>query len=75
VVYFKHNNMDSLRETLENITSKYKGTKNLRRYIVIEALYLVDLVFHACCLIYFTHLYRASNGVRTTFRFKSEELY
>ncbi|AES59397.2 long chain base biosynthesis protein 1a [Medicago truncatula] len=39
VVYFKHNNMDSLRETLENITSIYKRTKNLRRYIVIEALY------------------------------------
>ncbi|KAI5381597.1 serine palmitoyltransferase component [Lathyrus oleraceus] len=39
VVYFKHNDMDSLSKTLENITSKYKGTKNLRRYIVVEALY------------------------------------
>ncbi|RZB58410.1 Long chain base biosynthesis protein 1 isoform E [Glycine soja] len=39
VVYFKHNDMDSLRETLENITAKYKKAKNLRRYIVIEAVY------------------------------------
>ncbi|CAJ1972716.1 unnamed protein product [Sphenostylis stenocarpa] len=39
VVYFKHNDMDSLRETLENITAKYKRAKNLRRYIVVEALY------------------------------------
>ncbi|KAL2318514.1 hypothetical protein Fmac_032390 [Flemingia macrophylla] len=39
VVYFKHNDMDSLRETLEKITSKYKRTKNLRRYIVVEAVY------------------------------------
>ncbi|XP_020234163.1 long chain base biosynthesis protein 1 [Cajanus cajan] len=39
VVYFKHNDMDSLRETLEKITTKYKRTKNLRRYIVIEAVY------------------------------------
>ncbi|KAG4953553.1 hypothetical protein AAZX31_14G082200 [Glycine max] len=39
VVYFKHNDMDALRETLENITSKYKKTKNLRRYIVVEAVY------------------------------------
>lgn len=39
VVYFKHNDMDSLRETLENITSKYKKAKNLRRYIVVEAVY------------------------------------
>ncbi|BAT82635.1 hypothetical protein LR48_Vigan07g268900 [Vigna angularis] len=39
VVYFKHNDMDSLRETLENITVKYKRTKNLRRYIVVEAVY------------------------------------
>ncbi|KAK7376920.1 hypothetical protein VNO80_02339 [Phaseolus coccineus] len=39
VVYFNHNDMDSLRETLENITVKYKRTKNLRRYIVLEAVY------------------------------------
>lgn len=39
VVYFKHNDMDSLEETLEKLSSKYKHTKNLRRYIVVEALY------------------------------------
>ncbi|RDX67741.1 Long chain base biosynthesis protein 1, partial [Mucuna pruriens] len=39
VVYYKHNDMNSLRETLENITSKYKRAKNLRRYIVVEAVY------------------------------------
>ncbi|KAK7311082.1 hypothetical protein RJT34_08976 [Clitoria ternatea] len=39
VVYFKHNDMDSLRETLENITSKNKRAKKLRRYIVVEAVY------------------------------------
>lgn len=39
VVYFKHNDMDSLRETLEKITIKYKRVKNLRRYIVVEAIY------------------------------------
>lgn len=46
VVYFKHNDMDSLRKTLENITVKYKRTKNLRRYIVVEAVYQVDLANH-----------------------------
>lgn len=46
VVYFKHNDMDSLRETLENITAKYKKAKNLRRYIVIEAVYQVNPVYH-----------------------------
>ncbi|KAE9600018.1 putative serine C-palmitoyltransferase [Lupinus albus] len=39
VVYFKHNDMDSLRNTLENITSKNKRIKKLRRYIVVEAVY------------------------------------
>ncbi|CAF2067487.1 unnamed protein product [Brassica napus] len=34
IVYFKHNDMDSLRSTLEKIM-----TKNLRRYIVAEAVY------------------------------------
>lgn len=43
--------MDSLSKTLESITSKYKGTKNLRRYIVVEALYQVDLVFHLSFLL------------------------
>ncbi|KAI5386128.1 serine palmitoyltransferase component, variant 5 [Lathyrus oleraceus] len=61
VVYFKHNDMDSLSKTLENITSKYKGTKNLRRYIVVEALYQVDLVFHLCFFVSFTYLYHVSN--------------
>jgi len=56
VVYFKHNDMDSLRETLENITAKYKRTKNLRRYIVIEAIYQVDLVCHVCGILAF-HFY------------------
>ncbi|XP_019447135.1 PREDICTED: long chain base biosynthesis protein 1-like isoform X2 [Lupinus angustifolius] len=39
VVYFKHNDMDSLRNTLQNITSKNKRIKKLRRYIVVEAVY------------------------------------
>ncbi|MED6118502.1 serine palmitoyltransferase component [Stylosanthes scabra] len=39
VVYFKHNDMKSLRETLENITSKNKRIDKLRRYIVVEAVY------------------------------------
>lgn len=39
VVYFKHNDMDSLRETLENFTTKNKRAKKLRRYIVVEAVY------------------------------------
>ena len=47
VVYFKHNDMNSLRETLEKITTENKRAKKLRRYIVIEAVYQVDIVFHA----------------------------
>lgn len=39
VVYFKHNDMNSLRETLEKITYKNKRAKKLRRYIVVEAIY------------------------------------
>ncbi|XP_054798683.1 long chain base biosynthesis protein 1-like [Prosopis cineraria] len=39
VVYFKHNDMDSLRQTLENITKKHKRDKKMRRYIVVEAIY------------------------------------
>ncbi|KAJ1384815.1 Pyridoxal phosphate-dependent transferase, major domain [Sesbania bispinosa] len=39
VVYFKHNDMDSLREILENFTTKNKRAKKLRRYIVVEAVY------------------------------------
>lgn len=48
MVYFKHNDMESLRETLENITSKNKRVNKLRRYIVVEAVYQVDLVYYAC---------------------------
>ncbi|KAF7830601.1 long chain base biosynthesis protein 1 [Senna tora] len=39
VVYFKHNDMNSLRETLEKITAENKRAKKLRRYIVVEAVY------------------------------------
>ncbi|CAB80314.1 serine C-palmitoyltransferase like protein [Arabidopsis thaliana] len=39
IVYFKHNDMESLRITLEKIMTKYKRSKNLRRYIVAEAVY------------------------------------
>ncbi|KAF7817478.1 long chain base biosynthesis protein 1 [Senna tora] len=39
VVYFKHNDMNSLRETLEKISAKNKRAKKLRRYIVVEAVY------------------------------------
>ncbi|XP_057727803.1 long chain base biosynthesis protein 1-like isoform X1 [Arachis stenosperma] len=39
VVYFKHNDINSLRQTLEKITTENKRVKKLRRYIVIEAVY------------------------------------
>lgn len=39
IVYFKHNDMESLRNTLEEITVKNKRAKKLRRYIVVEAVY------------------------------------
>ncbi|XP_028806876.1 long chain base biosynthesis protein 1 [Neltuma alba] len=39
VVYFKHNDMDSLRQTLENVAKKHKRDKKMRRYIVVEAIY------------------------------------
>lgn len=39
VVYFKHNDMDSLRNTLERVTADNKRAKKLRRYIVVEAVY------------------------------------
>ncbi|KAI4296083.1 hypothetical protein L6164_036072 [Bauhinia variegata] len=39
VVYFKHNDMESLRETLEKITAENKRAKKVRRYIVVEAVY------------------------------------
>ncbi|CAJ1973416.1 unnamed protein product [Sphenostylis stenocarpa] len=39
VMYFKHNDMNSLREMLEKITTENKQAKKLRRYIVVEAIY------------------------------------
>lgn len=41
-MYFKHNDMESLRSTLEKITAENKRAKKLRRYIVVEAVYQVD---------------------------------
>ncbi|XP_021754721.1 long chain base biosynthesis protein 1-like [Chenopodium quinoa] len=38
IVHFKHNNMESLKRTLETITTENKRKKT-RRYIVIEAVY------------------------------------
>ena len=40
-MYFKHNDMESLRNTLEKITAGNKRAKELRRYIVVEAVYQV----------------------------------
>ncbi|XP_058082083.1 long chain base biosynthesis protein 1-like isoform X1 [Magnolia sinica] len=39
VVYFKHNDMESLQSTLEKVTRKNQRAKKLRRYIVVEAVY------------------------------------
>ncbi|KAL5554281.1 hypothetical protein UlMin_041682 [Ulmus minor] len=39
IVYFKHNDMESLRNTLEKITAQNERAKKLRRYIVVEAVY------------------------------------
>ncbi|KAI3801826.1 hypothetical protein L1987_29943 [Smallanthus sonchifolius] len=39
IVYFKHNDMQSLRSTLEKVTQDNKRAKKLRRYIVVEAVY------------------------------------
>jgi serine palmitoyltransferase len=39
IVYFKHNNMDSLQTTLEKVTQDNKRAKKLRRYIVVESVY------------------------------------
>ncbi|KAK3018746.1 hypothetical protein RJ639_004232, partial [Escallonia herrerae] len=39
IVYFKHNNMESLQNTLEKVTQDNKRAKKLRRYIVVEAVY------------------------------------
>ncbi|KAH7852070.1 hypothetical protein Vadar_020248 [Vaccinium darrowii] len=39
VVYFKHNDMESLQNTLEKVTFENNRAKKLRRYIVVEAIY------------------------------------
>ncbi|WMV54220.1 hypothetical protein MTR67_047605 [Solanum verrucosum] len=39
IIYFKHNDMESLRNTLEKITQENKLAKKLRRYIIVEAVY------------------------------------
>ncbi|PON74892.1 Glycine dehydrogenase (decarboxylating) [Parasponia andersonii] len=39
IIYFKHNDIDSLRSTLESVTAENQRAKKLRRYIVIEAVY------------------------------------
>eukprot|EP00262_Sarcandra_glabra_P018105 TRINITY_DN6415_c0_g1_i2.p1 TRINITY_DN6415_c0_g1~~TRINITY_DN6415_c0_g1_i2.p1 ORF type:complete len:394 (+),score=67.90 TRINITY_DN6415_c0_g1_i2:404-1585(+) len=39
IVYFKHNDMESLQNTLEKVTRDNQRAKKLRRYIVIESVY------------------------------------
>ncbi|GAB2294463.1 serine palmitoyltransferase component [Dionaea muscipula] len=39
IIYFKHNDMASLQSKLEKITLENKRAKQIRRYIVIEAIY------------------------------------
>ncbi|KAK6918109.1 Aminotransferase, class I/classII [Dillenia turbinata] len=39
IVYFKHNDMESLQNTLEKVTQENKRAKKVRRYIVVEAVY------------------------------------
>ncbi|KAK1311084.1 Long chain base biosynthesis protein 1b [Acorus calamus] len=39
VVYFKHNDMDSLESTLEKYIRENSRAEKIRRYIVVEALY------------------------------------
>lgn len=41
VVYFKHNDMASLANTLEKLTRGNKRAEKIRRYIVVEAIYQV----------------------------------
>lgn len=45
IIYFKHNNMESLRNTLEKVTQENKQARKLRRYIVVEAVYQVSTVY------------------------------
>ncbi|PPD76238.1 hypothetical protein GOBAR_DD26835 [Gossypium barbadense] len=49
IVYFKHNDMDSLEKTLEKITAQNKRAKKLRRYIVVESVYQ-DLANKYSCM-------------------------
>lgn len=44
IIYFKHNDLESLRNTLEKVTQENKRAKKLRRYIVVEAVYQVSSV-------------------------------
>ncbi|KAI8026452.1 Long chain base biosynthesis protein 1a [Camellia lanceoleosa] len=39
IVYFKHNDIESLQSTPEKVTVENKRAKKLRRYIVVEAVY------------------------------------
>ncbi|KDP45822.1 hypothetical protein JCGZ_17429 [Jatropha curcas] len=39
IVYFKHNDMESLQNVLEKVTAENKRAKKLRRYIIVEAVY------------------------------------
>ncbi|KAH7556951.1 hypothetical protein JRO89_XS11G0016200 [Xanthoceras sorbifolium] len=39
IVYFKHNDIESLKNTLERVTAENKRAKRLRRYIVVESVY------------------------------------
>ncbi|XVE91113.1 hypothetical protein DITRI_Ditri20bG0129000 [Diplodiscus trichospermus] len=39
IVYFKHNDIESLEKTLEKITTENQKAKKMRRYIVVEAVY------------------------------------
>lgn len=39
IIYFKHNDMESLHSILEKISLERKRAKKLRRYIVVEAIY------------------------------------
>ncbi|KAL6976069.1 serine palmitoyltransferase component [Sarracenia purpurea var. burkii] len=42
IVYFKHNDMESLQSTSEKVAHEHKRAKKLiRRYIVVEAVYQV----------------------------------
>lgn len=44
VAYFKHNDMKSLENKLEEVTRRSKHPEKIRRYIVVEAIYQVQFV-------------------------------